>query len=156
MASYVKLVVFSLGEQEYGVEIESINGIERYQPVVPVPNSISFIKGIINVRDEVVPVLDLRKKFNMPPYGGDETERKMIFVRFSDMYLALEVDAISEVNDFSTDHIVPLPGIICNEETRLFKSVASCNGRLIVMVDVKRLLSDEELKGIKKLKEDLK
>lgn len=156
MANYAKPVVFKLDAQEYGVDIGLVNGIERYQPVVTVPNSIPFIKGIINLRNEVIPVYDLRRKFNMPEYTGDGEERKMIVIRYEDLSLALEVDAISEIHDFNTEDIVTMPRIILNNETRMFDRVANCGGRLIVLMDVKYLLTDEELEGVKKMKEDLK
>lgn len=156
MANYVKPVVFKLGEQEYGVDIGLVNGIEKYQPVVTVPNSVPFIRGIINLREEVIPVYDLRRKFNMPEYDGNGVERKMIVIRYNDISLALEVDAISEIHDFNAEDIVSMPKLIRNDDTKMFERVANSHGRLIVLIDVKYLLTDEELEGVKKMKEDLK
>ena len=155
MADYIKPVVFKLDAQEYGVDINLVNAIERYQKIVPVPNSVSFIKGIINLRGEVVPVYDLRKKFNMPPYQGQVEDKSLIVIKLSDVLVALEVDEVSEIHDFKAENIVKMPKIVVNEETKFMERVANQNGRLIVLMDVTRLLSAEELEGVKKLKEDL-
>ena len=155
MADYIKPVVFKLDTQEYGVDINLVSGIERYQQVVPVPNSVSFIKGIINLRGEVVPVYDLRKKFNMQPYQGEVENKSLIVVKISDVFVAIEVDAVSEIHDFGPDKIVKMPKIVVNEETKFMERVANLDGRLIVLMDVTKLLSEEEIEGVKKLKEDL-
>ncbi|MDD6573099.1 MAG: chemotaxis protein CheW [Thermoflexaceae bacterium] len=155
MADYVKPVVFKLGNEEYGVDINLVNGIEKYQQIVPVPNSVAFIKGIINLRGEVVPVYDLRKKFNMPAFSGNGEERKLIVVKLPDIMVALEVDAVSEIHDFSVQDIVKMPDIVMNDNTRFMERVANVNGRLIVLMDINYLLSEKEMEDVKKLKEDL-
>lgn len=156
MADYIKPVVFKLGAEEYGVDISLVNAIERYQQIVPVPNSVSYIKGIINLRGEVIPVYDLRKKFNMPAYDGSGEERKLIVVKLPDLSIALEVDSVSEIHDFSEDNIVPMPVLVLNSDIQFFKRVANISGRLIVLMDVDYLLSREEMESVKKMKEDLK
>lgn len=156
MADYVKPVVFKLGAEEYGVDISLVNAIEKYQQIVPVPNSVAYIKGIINLRGEVIPVYDLRKKFNMPAYDGSNDERKLIVVKLHDLSIALEVDGVSEIHDFSDDRIVPMPELVLNDSIQYFKRVANVNGRLIILLDVEYLLSREEVESVKKMKEDLK
>lgn len=156
MADYIKPVVFKLGAEEYGVDISLVNAIERYQQIVPVPNSVSYIKGIINLRGEVVPVYDLRKKFNMPAYDGSSDERKLIVVKLPDLLIALEVDSVSEIHDFSESNIVSMPALVLNDDIQFFKRVANVDGRLIVLMDVGYLLSQEEMESVKKMKEDLK
>ncbi len=156
MADYIKPVVFKLGAEEYGVDISLVNAIERYQQIVPVPNSVSYIKGIINLRGEVVPVYDLRKKFNMPAYDGSSDERKLIVVKLPDLLIALEVDSVSEIHDFSENNIVSMPALVLNNDIQFFKRVANVDGRLIVLMDIGYLLSQEEMESVKKMKEDLK
>lgn len=155
MADYIKPVVLKLGAEEYGVDISLVNAIEQYQQIVPVPNSVAYIKGIINLRGEVIPVYDLRKKFNMPAYDGSNGERKLVVVKLPDVSIALDVDGVSEIHDFSEKDIVPMPNIVLNEDTRFFKRVAHVNGRLIILMDVNYLLSQEELDNVKKMKEDM-
>lgn len=156
MAEYIKPVVLKLGAEEYGVDINLVNGIEKYQQIVPVPNSVAYIKGIINLRGDVIPVYDLRKKFNMPAYDGSNEERKLIIVKLPDMSIALDADGVSEIHDFSAADIVPMPRLVLNEDTKFFKRVAHVDGRLIILMDINNLLSKEELESVKKMKEDLK
>lgn len=153
MAKYSKPVVFKLGEQEYGVDINLVSGIEKYTQIVPVPNSVAFIKGIINLRGEVIPVYDLRKKFNMPANVENTEEKSLIIVKIKEVMVALEVDAVSEIHDLT--NIVEMPKIVINEETRFFERVANEQGRLIVLIDVQHLLTAKEMADVKKLKEDL-
>ncbi len=155
MADYVKPVIFRLGEQEYGVDINLVSAIEKYEQIVPVPNSVAFIKGIINLRGEVIPVYDLRKKFNMPDYQGNNDNRNLIVVKLPEVMVALEVDGVSEIHDFSPQDIVKMPTIVMNENTKFMERVANENGRLIVLMDINYLLSEKEMEDVKKLKEDM-
>lgn len=156
MSNYSKPVVFKLNEFEYGLDIGLVNAIERYQPIVPVPNTLNFIKGIINLREEVIPVYDLRKKFGLGEYEGNGIERKLIVVRVGDEVIAIEVDAVSEIYEFPANKIVDMPKIVTSDETKFMRRVANKDGRLIVLMDIENLLSEEELAGVKKMKEDLK
>lgn len=155
MADYIKPVVFKLDDHEYGVDINLVNGIEKYQHIVAVPNSVEYIKGIINLRGEVVPVYDLRKKFNMPEYTGSGESRSLIVIKIQEIYVALEVDAVSEIHDFAAEDIVKMPRIVVNNETKFMDRVANVNGRLIILMDINYLLSAQEVEDVKKLKEDL-
>lgn len=154
MANYVKPVVFKVGSEEYGVDIALVNAIENYVHIVPVPNSVAYVKGIINLRGEVIAVYDLRKKFNMPP--SDVQERKLVIVKLPHAKIALEVDSVSEIHDFEAENIVSLPAIAMNRETKYFDRVANVNGRLIVLMDVEQLLSEQEQEMVSKLAEDVK
>lgn len=156
MAKYVKPVIFRLGDQQYGVDINIVNAIENYQPIVIVPNAVPYIKGIINLRNEVIPVYNLRLKFNMPEYTGDNSTRSMIVIRVEDIMIALEVDAVAEIREFAPSEIVDMPAIVMNDETRFLERVVNCNGNLVVLMDVAKILTPEELAKVKKMKEDMK
>lgn len=151
MEEMTKPVIFKLGQEEYGVDIAAVNGIERFQQIIPVPNSQSYILGLINLRGAVVPVYSLRKKFNMPDFDGDINERKMIIVHIKDTLLALDVDSVSEIQDFSGADITDVPFIVRNDNIRYFDKVANLNKRLIMLIDVENLLTDEELNEAKQL-----
>lgn len=155
MAEFTKPVIFKLGNEEYGVDIAVVNGIEKYQQVIPVPNSQSYILGLINLRGEVVPVYSLRRKFNLPDFSGNKDERKMIIVRMTDTLIALDVDSVSDIHDFSGANILNMPGIVRNDDIPYFDRVARFENRIIVLLDVERLLTREELESVKKMAEEL-
>lgn len=153
MADYIKPVVFKLGEQYYGVDINLVTGIEKELAIVPVPNAVSYIKGIINLRGEVIPVFNLKRKFNMPDDG--RAVQNMVIVRIKDMNMALDVDAVDEISDIAPENIVDMPMIIKSNDVRYFDRVANVNGRLIVLLDVNYILSDQEQKAIQSLKDEM-
>lgn len=155
MAKYSKPVVFKLNNFEYGLDIGLVNAIEKYQAIIPVPNAGNYMKGIINLREEVIPVYDLRRKFGLGEYTGNGNDRKLIVVQIKDETIAIEVDEVSEIYDFPADKIVEMPKLVTSEDTKFMTRVANKDGRLIVLMDIEHLLSEEELESVKKMKEDL-
>lgn len=154
MADYLKPVVFKLGKESYGVDINLVSSIEKQINIVPVPNSLKYIKGIINLRGEVIPVFSLRKKFNLDDVQEDG--ENLIIVKLPDMTIALEVDEVDEIHDFDKASIVDMPAIVKNEDLRYFDRVANIEGRLIVLLDIQYFLSEGERQTLKKMTEDLK
>lgn len=154
MADYLKPVVFKLGKESYGVDINLVSSIEKQVNIVPVPNAVQYIKGIINLRGEVIPVFSLKRKFNMDDAqtNGDN----LIIVKLPDMTLALEVDEVDEIHDFEQANIVEIPNIVKNEELRYFDRVANLDGKLIILLDIQYFLSEEEREALKKMTEDMK
>ena len=145
----MKPVVFKLDSENYGVDIGRVLGIERAQQIVRVPNTVSYIKGIMNLRGEIIPVYDLRKKFGLPAVQNQDIQ--FIIVRVKDSKIALEVDGVKEINDVAQENKFPVPPICINENTRYFESVIKSDNTLIVLINVDYLLSDEEMKRIDEL-----
>lgn len=154
MAEYIRPVVFKLGKQLFGVDIEKVQSIEKQIDVVPVPNSIAYISGIVNLRGDVIPVFSLKKKFSME--NADEICENTIIIGINDLKIALEVDEVMEIRDFSSDDILEVPSIVKNEETQYLDRVANGEGTLILLLDVNQLLSREEAEGVKKFAEEMK
>ena len=145
----MKPVVFKLDSENYGVDISRVLGIEREQQIVRVPNTVSYIKGIMNLRGEIIPVYDLRKKFGLP--AAQNQDIQFIIVRVKDSKIALEVDGVKEIYDVAQENKFPVPPICINENTRYFESVIKSDNTLIVLINVDYLLSDEEMKRIDEL-----
>lgn len=145
----MKPVVFKLDSEDYGVDIGRVLGIERAQQIVRVPNTVSYIKGIMNLRGEIIPVYDLRKKFGLPAVQNQDIQ--FIIVRVKDSKIALEVDGVKEIHDVAQENKFPVPPICINENTRYFESVIKSDNTLIVLINVDYLLSDEEMKRIDEL-----
>lgn len=142
----MKPVVFKLNNENYGVDINRVLGIEREQQIVRVPNTVSYIKGIMNLRGEIIPVYSLREKFGLPAASNDDIQ--FIIVRVKDSKIALEVDGVKEIHDVSQSNIFPVPPICVNENTKYFEKVIKGDDNLIVIIDVDYLLSDEEMQRI--------
>lgn len=152
MANYVKPVVFLLGKEMYGVDINLVQSIEKDLNVVPVPNSQSYIKGIVNMRNEVIPVYSLARKFGKEQ---EATAESTIIISSGGLKLALEVDEVLEINDIDESHIMPMPSMLVKADTQYLDRVANVEGKLILLLDVEKLLSDDEAEDVKKITEEL-
>ena len=96
-----KPVVFRVGAQKFGVDINIVRGIEKEQDIVDVPNTAEYIKGIINLRGDVIPVYSLKKKFHMPDDKCDEPQYIIVMIKGS--LMALEVDGVEEIHNVEED-----------------------------------------------------
>lgn len=153
MSDYMKPVVFKVGNQLYGVDINLVQSIEREIQVVPVPNATPYIRGIVNMRGEVIPVYSLKRKFGL---SGGEACESMIIIDTTDVKLALEVDEVVEIGDILPENVSPMPQIALDSETKYMPRVAVADGELIILLDVTELLSEEETEAVKKIAEDMK
>ena len=145
-------VVFKLNEERYGVDRNYVNGIEREQTVIRVPNTSSTIKGIINLRGEVIPVINLKAKFGAPYEDKDKTE--LIIVNLEKGRLALEVDGVDEIHNIDAENIVDMPLIAKGEGVEYFDRIAKVNGKLIIMINPQKLLSEKEADNVELLAEN--
>ena len=146
MSDYIKPVVFKVGNEMYGVDINLVQSIEREIQVVPVPNSMPYIKGIVNL-------YSLKKKFGLVDNGVSENT---IIIDTKNVKLALEVDEVVEIGDIEPENIVPMPEIALNAQTQYMPRVAHVDGNLIILLDVTELLSEEEEAVVKQMAEDMK
>lgn len=153
MAEYMKPVVFRLNEQLYGVDINCVQSIEKQIQVVSVPNSVSYVKGIINLRGEVIPVYSFKRKFNQKE---EKTTDNAIIINISGVKLALEVDEVMEISDINMTNVMEMPSIVRNQETIYMDRVINVNGKLIILINVNILLSREEKDNLKSMVEQLK
>ncbi len=147
-----KAVVCNLDEQLFGIDISMVRGIEKEQQVVAVPNSADYIKGIMNLRGEIIPIYSLRRKFGMEELQG---ETQFIIVRIGDMPLAIEVDGVGEIFQADETTMFDTPKIVISKNTRYISKVINDNGRLILLIDVNKLLSDDEITGISSIIESV-
>lgn len=136
-------VVFKLDKEEYGLDIIKVNGIEKYQEVVKVPNAPEYVEGMINLRGEVLPIVSLRKKFNLPNREIDD-ETRIIVVMTNEIKVGLLCDSVSEILNIEEEQIEVVPKLVAGIDRRYIKSVAKVANRMIVMVDVALLIDDEE------------
>jgi purine-binding chemotaxis protein CheW len=152
MANYLKPVVFKLNDEVFGVDINEVQSIEKQINAVHVPNAMPFINGIINLRGEVVPVYSLKKKFGM---AAEKPSESTIIISTSGAKLALEVDEVLEISDIDMGKVTDMPKMVKNEETQYLDRVANINGRLVILLDVHRLLSEAETESVKKLADEM-
>lgn len=141
--SEFQLVVFRLDNEEFGVPITQVKEINRLTAATRIPRSPSFIEGIINLRGQIIPIVDLKKRFELPltEYTGDA---RIIVIQVQDNTFGVQVDSVSEVLRINSSNIEAAPDIVCSIDAKYITGVAKVNDRLLIMLDLNSLLSDEE------------
>ena len=140
----LQLVSFTLGEEEYGVDILQVNEIIRYMDNTKIPNSPMFVEGIINLRGKVIPIIDIRKRFNLPDLPHDNATR-IIVVNINGKTVGIIVDSVSEVLRVPRNIIDPAPEVACGIDHEYIKGVGKLQDRLLIIIDLNRILSEEEV-----------
>jgi len=147
VAGSSQYLTFLLGTEQYGVEILRVQEIRGYSAVTPIPNTPAFIRGVINLRGTVVPVVDLRAKFSM-----EATEYNkftvIIVVTVGVRVIGLVVDAVSDVLDIPAAEIRTAPDLGVRVDTRFISGMATVGDRMTVLLDIERLLSDDEVAAL--------
>jgi purine-binding chemotaxis protein CheW len=137
----IKIVAFKMGEEEYGLEIDYVQSIERMQPITRVPNAPSFVKGLINLRGNVVPIIDLRAKLDLEKKQYTHNTR-IIITRYAEIELGLIVDQTSDVLDVPQEAIeFPSTSSFDSEH---FSGIAKINKRLIILLKLPELMDISE------------
>ncbi|WP_226528304.1 chemotaxis protein CheW [Metabacillus niabensis] len=141
----LKVIVFQLQDEEYGIPVQQVRSIEKVEHITRVPRTAPFIKGVINLRGVVTPIIDLRKRFGLKELEDTESTR-MIIVSKEDIEVGFIVDAANDVIDIHKDIIEPAPEVVGSVEVEYIQGVAKLEKRLIVMIDLDEVLkTDQEL-----------
>ncbi|WP_286786696.1 MULTISPECIES: chemotaxis protein CheW [unclassified Pseudomonas] len=144
-----QLVVFRLGNEEFGVPIDSVQEIVRVpENLTHVPKAPSFVEGVMNLRGVVLPVIDQRRRFGLPSIENNDRQRIMVFV-INDLRTGFIVDSVAEVLKISRNLIEPAPAL-SSEQQRLFGRVANLpkQKRMIQLVEPRQLLGEQELSAL--------
>ena len=139
----LQLVSFNIGQEEFGLSIQSIQEINRMVEITRVPNSPEFVSGVINLRGKVIPIINLRKRFGFPPKESDRNTR-IIVVELGEMVVGFIVDAVSEVLRIPKNITEPPPSIVAGIGSEYITAVAKLENRLLILLDLERILKDKE------------
>lgn len=140
----LKIVVFRLKDEEYGVNVLNVLSIERVSPITRVPKTPEFVKGVMNLRGAVTPVIDLRSRFGMKEKTADDDTR-IIIVNTEGMDVGLIVDAANDVLDLSLSDIEPTPEVAGGINARYLDGVAKIDGRLFILLRLDKVLDKNEI-----------
>lgn len=140
-------LTFTLGEEHYGVDILRVQEIKGYTAVTRIPNTPEFIKGVLNLRGTIIPIVDLRGKFRM-----DEVEPTMftviVVVVVKDRIMGIVVDSVSDVLNINKDDIQPPPNFGDKVDTGFIQNIAKSGDKLIMLLDIDRVLSSGEFEHV--------
>ena len=137
-------LTFLLEDQEYGLEIYKIQEIRGYSAITPIPNVPAHVRGVMNLRGAVLPVVDLRMKFNLPKVEYNKFT-VIVIVSVGDKMVGLLVDAVSDVLTVNTEAIRDAPDFGPAVDTRFINGVFETRDRLTVVLDLEKLLTESEL-----------
>lgn len=139
----VQLACFKVGDELYALDIMKIKEIIRPQKLTPVPKSLSFIEGVINLRGVVIPVADMRKRFDQPV--TEQTRKNRIVVcALAGRIIGLLVDEVTEVRRYARHEISPAPQFVKGPQAAYFLGVARSGEDLIMLIDLEQVLSSDE------------
>ncbi len=136
-----QLVVFHLADEIYGVDISAIDGIIRMQTITKVPRTLDFVEGVINLRGDVIPVVDMRKRFSLRVTEVTKDSR-IIVADICGRKIGMIVDAVTEVLRVAADAIEPPSSVIAATSLACLTGIARLEGRLIVVLDLECLFND--------------
>jgi len=140
----IQLIVFNLGGEEFGADIAQVREIIRKGPITPIPDSPDFIDGLTNVRGEISVVIDLKKRFFMQTKKEIE-EKHIIMTEQNKNLFGLKVDEVSEVLRIHEEEIKDAPELVKRIDTTYVRGVLILENRLIIIIDFKKILLEEEL-----------
>lgn len=143
-----EFLTFRLGDEEYGMDIQRVQEIRRYEPTTRIANAPAFIRGVVNLRGEIVPILDMRLKLGLAEAQFNDFT-VVIVIRVADRVFGLVVDAVCDVIELAADEIRPPPAFTGAVDARHILGIASVNTpdgqRLLILTDIERLMRSPEM-----------
>lgn len=141
-----EVLAFKLGDEEYGIDILSVQEIRGYESVTRIANAPAFLKGVLNLRGVIVPVVDMRIKFNLANPTYDATT-VVIVLNLGKATVGMVVDSVSDVSNLSSDQIRPAPDLGAAVSADYLLGLCTLGERMLILVDIGRLISSSELLG---------
>lgn len=135
----IQVVAFNLGKEEYAVDILNVQEIERVLNITRVPRSTNYIEGVVNLRGNIIPIINLHKKFNLQAEGNEEEKRIIVF-QFDDFKAGIIVDEVSEVLRLGKEDIEETGKVYGSINAEHIKGVAKVDSRLLILLDIFNIL----------------
>ncbi|MFH1372578.1 MAG: chemotaxis protein CheW [bacterium] len=143
----LQLVSFNIGTEEFGVDILKVQEINRMVEITKVPQTPHFVEGVINLRGKVIPIVDLRKRFNLETKEYDKNTR-IVVVDIVGNIMGMVVDSVSEVLRLPSNTIEPPPEIATGINSEYIKGVAKLEDRLLIFLDLSKVIDVSEITNI--------
>jgi purine-binding chemotaxis protein CheW len=142
-----ELLTFTLGSEEYGIDILKVQEIRGYDAVTTIANAPEFIKGVINLRGIIVPIVDMRIKFKLGKTGYDETT-VVIILNVANRVVGMVVDGVSDVITLKPDQVKPAPEFGASLDTRYLQGLGTVDDRMLILVDIEKLMTSSDMELI--------
>lgn len=136
-------VTFRLGDEKYGINVMQVQEVLRVAEIAPVPGAPSYVLGIINLRGNVVTVIDTRNRFGLMSREADDSSR-IVIIETASHIIGILVDSVAEVVELRSSDIETAPNVGNEETSKYIQGVTSRDNELLILVDLNRFLSEEE------------
>src|SRR5690606_20464665 len=144
VATESEFLTFVLGSESYGIDILKVQEIRGYDAVTPIANTPAFIKGVINLRGKIVPIVDLRVKFNIGRVEYNEFT-VVIILNLGGRVVSIVVDGVSDVMRLDAGQIRAVPDIVASIDTRYITGLATVAEKMFILIDIERLMNSQEM-----------
>ncbi|MDR5658485.1 chemotaxis protein CheW [Serpentinicella sp. ANB-PHB4] len=141
------ILVFALGEEEFGIDISHVIEIIGIQEITSIPELPTYIKGVINLRGKIIPVMDVRLKFKKA-FKAYHDRTCIIVIKIQDIFIGLAVDSVSEVITIKTEDITPPPQINNQYKNKYIRGIVKTSKKIKLLLDVEQLIKKEEIEGV--------
>lgn len=148
------MIVFSLGDEHYGVSVNQVQSIERLMPITKVPRTLPFIRGVINLRENILPVVDLRERFRLPQKELTEETRIMV-VNVAGVLTGLVVDAVLDVEVLEESSIEAAPPLVGGVKAEYLRGMARVNNQVLILLNLSKILSDSEEEQLREVEKSV-
>ncbi len=145
-----KFLTFVLGSEVYGIEILKVREIIKLMDITTVPRTPDYLKGVINLRGKVIPIVNLRSKFSMPEIEHTQ-ETCIIVVEVNQTSIGIIVDSVSEVSNINSGEIEDAPHLGQDIDTNFILGLGKTKERIVILLDIELVLSSEELEAVEQL-----
>jgi len=139
-----EVLVFVIGKEEYAVDILKVQEIRGYEKVTPIPSAPAYLKGVVNLRGVIVPVIDMRVKFNMPDPRYDSFT-VVVILKLANRVVGIVVDGVSDVVQLAVSDVKEAPRLGGAVDGAFLTGVATQGDRMILLLDIEKFLSSGEL-----------
>jgi len=146
-----QFITFVLGEEKYSIDIDNVAGISENVKVIKVPEAPYYLQGIMNLRGDIIPVINLKKRFNMQDVTYVD-DAKIILINIENGTLGFIVDEANQVVKINESDIDPTPEVIRQKGQEYISAIGKLNGELYIILELEKVLSDEETNRILKFK----
>ena len=144
-------VIFKLGNEEYGVDIMNVKEISEYKQSVKVPNTPKFVDGIINLRGDITPIVNLKKRFDLDDKEVN-SDTRIIVISIRNKQVGFVVDEASQVLRIREEDIEPAPDLVAGVDKKYITGVGKLQDKIVLLLDLEYILTDDEKDKIQQLK----
>lgn len=140
---FLKYITFGLGDEEFGIPIEEAREIIANYEIVNIPKAPEFVEGMISLRGEIIPIVEMRKRFEMPQREEGE-ETRVIVLEMKNLSVGIQVDKVHEVLKLAESDVGPPPKLVAGLDAYYLKGVAERDGKLTIILNVEEIFSTSE------------